>query len=297
MGLIQNAQIVTVIVPAYNHEKYIIECLESIHQQTFRNFQWIVVDDGSKDSTPQILQANKNKYGYELILQKNKGLSQTLTDVLKDYAVGKYVCICASDDFWCVDKLEKQLRFMEANPEYAMCYGRTYNIDINSNILGVENYTKYKGGMIFEEIIMQKFHPPVNYMIRRDVLRELGYYKGGVIAEDFYMNCLIAYKYPIGYIPEILGYYRIAELQKKRDPYLLYKSHEDTINLFKKEAVYSKAYSLHCLRCFMMLSVYKRYKLLSLKYFFKSFKSFKSLKNIFAMDALRGYFHLISYWQ
>lgn len=291
MESMQNTQLVTVIVPAYNHEKYIIECLESIHKQTYRNFQWIVVDDGSQDSTPKILQDNQGKYGYQLIIQKNKGLSRTLTDTLKEFAVGKYICICASDDFWCEDKLEKQVKFMEAHPEYAMCYGRAYNVDINSNILGVENYSKFEGGMVFEKIITQEFHPPVNYIIRKDVLEELGWYKAGVIAEDFYMNCLIAHKYPIGYIPEILGYYRVAGLQAKRDPYSLYKSHEDTINMFKAEAIYSKAYLLHCLRCFMMLSVYKRYKLLSMKY------GLKAWRYLLTMDALRGYYHLICYWQ
>lgn len=283
--------IVTVIVPAYNHEKYIIECLDSIHAQTFRNFQWIVVDDGSKDTTPQILHDNQEKYGYQLIVQKNKGLSQTLTDTIKEYAKGYYLCICASDDYWCVDKLERQVAFMEAHPEFAMCYGRTYNIDVNSNVYGVEDYTKYKGGMIFDDIILQKFHPPVNYMIKIDVIRELGYFKSGVMAEDFYMNCLIASKYPIGYIPETLGYYRVADLQRKRDPYLLYKSHEDTINLFKTETIYYKAYSLHCLRSFMMLSVYKRYKILSLKYLRHI------LKYIFTVDALRGVYHLICFWK
>lgn len=283
--------LITVIVPAYNHEKYILECLDSISKQTFRDFQWIVVDDGSKDNTPHILRDNQEKYDYQLIIQKNKGLSQTLTDTIKEYAEGRYLCICASDDYWCTDKLEKQVAFMETHIECAMCYGRTYNVDANSKVLGLENYVNYKGGMIFEDIIMQTFHPPVNYMIRIDILSELGYYKAGVIAEDFYMNCLIAYKYPIGYIPEILGYYRIAELQSKRDPYLLYKSHEDTINMFKNETIYSKAYSLHCMRCFMMLSVYKRYKFLSLKYFGHT------LESLFTVDALRGFYHLICFWK
>lgn len=92
----EERQIVTVIVPAYNYEKYIIECLDSIHEQTFRNFQWIVVDDGFKYAIPQILRYNQEKYGYPLILQENKEVSQKLTDTIKNYTAGKYLCICIS---------------------------------------------------------------------------------------------------------------------------------------------------------------------------------------------------------
>lgn len=286
-----NNIIITVIVPAYNHQKYILECLDSIYKQTYHNFQWIVVDDGSIDNTPILLKNNQEKYGYQLILQKNKGLAQTLTDTISQYACGKYICICASDDYWCESKLEIQLHYMECHFDYAMCYGQTYEVDTDSNIICVGDSSKYKDGIVFNDIITQKFHPPVNYMIRKNILEEFDYYPQGIIAEDFYMNCLISSKYKVGYIPKILGYYRIEKLQKKRDPLILHESHKYTIDLFKDKPIYKKAIKLYYMRAFYSLSIFSSYKLISIKYAFRSI--------LFAHKTLylKGIYHFIFSWK
>ena len=271
--------LVTVVVPAYNHEKYIIECLDSIANQTFKNFQWIVVDDCSKDRTAQILKEKKMKYGYQLILhEKNMGLSATLTDVLSTYAEGKYISLCASDDFWEVEKLAKQVEFLEKHPDCAIVYGKTYYVNSESVRLQKYKYRQnYKGGYVFKDIITQNFHPPVNYMYRHSVLKALGYYKSGVIAEDFYMNCLIAHDYKFGYIPEFISSYRVEELEKKRDPFILMKSHLYTIELFKGCQEYEIAIRKFYLRSFRLLSRYQKYKIVALKYMLLSYRDFFSI--------------------
>ena len=281
---------ITVIVPCYNHEKYVLQCLKSIKEQTYKNFQWIVVDDGSKDNSVQILKEHQNEFGYTLICQANKGLAQTLTDIIKNYATGKYISICASDDYWVPNKLEIQYNFLEKNPQYAMCYGKTYDIDTKSNILGVSDSSKYKSGYIFNEIITQEFHPPVNYMYRKETLKEFNFFPANIIAEDFYMNCLIAQKYPIGFINEIQSYYRIAELSSKRDPMKLLKCHENTINIFQNTEIYNYAIQLQYLRNFRILSLYKKYKIASLKY------GIKCISLFFKKDFTISIYHLIFRW-
>lgn len=231
------------------------------------------------------------KYNFKLILQENKGLSQSLTDTIKKYAYGKYISLCASDDYWLLDKIEIQVKFMEDNPEFAMCFGNSYYIDANSNIIGDSLTEKFKGGYIFEEIITQKFHPPVNYMIKKNVLEEFGYYKGEKIAEDFYMNCLISSKYKIGCMKDIVGYYRIAPLTSKRDPFSLYKCHRDTIELFRNELIYKNAVNLSNLRMACSLSLYTKYKILSIKYLILS------INNIFNIKWILSVFHLIFSWK
>ena len=109
--------LVTVIVPSYNHKRFIIQCLDSIKDQTYPNIQWIVVDDGSKDGSQELLKEKQNYYGYELYLQENKGLSATLTDMIKNYGKGKYVACCASDDAWLPDKIKIQVEYMEEHPD------------------------------------------------------------------------------------------------------------------------------------------------------------------------------------
>jgi alpha-1,3-rhamnosyltransferase len=286
-----NDFLITVIIPCYNHEKYLMECIESINNQKYRNFQWIIVDDGSKDSCPKILKENKEKYNYDLILQNNKGLAQTLTETIRFHAKGKYICLCASDDFWVPEKLEIQIDFMEKNPEYAMCYGKTYFIDSNSKRLNFENNANFKGGYIFEDIILQRFHPPVNYMVKKEVLEEMGYYKSGIIGEDFYMNCLIANKYKIGFIPEYLGYYRLVRIEAKRDPYASLKCLRNSIDIFKEHPIYNKAVLLSNFRTANMLVYYSKYKFKSLQYLIKSIKNYKCI------DLARYFFHFLMVWK
>ena len=281
-------ELITVIVPCYNHEKYIIECLESINNQTYRDFQWIVIDDGSKDSSPKILAEHQETYKYELILQENKGLANTLTETLQRLAKGKYIAICASDDYWAPNKLEIQLDFMNQNPQYAMCYGKTYYIDAQSKLLNHKNSTYLTGGYIFEEIITLKFHLPVNYFIKKEILKEIGYFKPNIIGEDFYMNCLISKNHPIGFVNEFLSYYRVVSIEKKRDPLASLMCIKSTIDLFEKEPIYKKAINLFYYRASITLCNYKKYKRNSLIYFLKGINNYSFL------DFLKFAYHFLT---
>lgn len=278
--------LLTVIVPCYNHDRYLLECLESIYCQSYKEFQWIVVDDGSTDLCPQILKENQGRFGYELVLQENKGLSETLTGIIKDYVKGDYICICASDDTWEPQKLEMQLAFMLANPEYALSFSKCYYMNLSSERLGTSESQYFRSGYVFEDIICQRVHLPVNYMCKKKVIEELGYYKSGVIAEDFYMNCLISEKYPIGFINEYLSSYRVAPLETKRDPYSLVQSHRDTIDLFKKNLIYSEALLVSQLSFAYTLSSFIKYKKKAIKYLFLSMKKCYTLRWIKAAGNL-----------
>lgn len=265
---------VTVIVPSYNHERFLIECLESIYNQTFKEFQWIVVDDGSKDSSPQILQENQKKYNYTLILQQNIGLANTLNHVIKEFASGVYIAICASDDYWLPDKLMKQVNYMINNVDVAMCYGRTYYVDTKSKVLDIKQNHKYRGGDIFEDIILQRFHPPVNYLIKKNIIEDVGYYKPNVIGEDFYMNCFIALKYKIGFINEYLGFYRVADIGLKRDPYNSFADIRHTIDMFNFHPIYREAVRRSNNRSAIALAGYRKYKFFSIKFAILSIREF-----------------------
>jgi glycosyltransferase involved in cell wall biosynthesis len=257
--------LVSIIVPCYNHEKYVEQCIESIVNQTYKNIQLIVIDDGSKDKSPEILRQLQKKYGFILECQKNIGLACTLNRGIKEFAQGKYVTFCASDDYWCTTKLEKQICFMEANPDTPMCYGKMYAIKDNKNI--DKHYSSkinenLKGGFIFKEILTQKFHPPVSYLCRKDVFSQIGYYPEGCLAEDFYMNCTISEHYKIGYIDDYLAYYRIL-MKPQRLIYVAY-SHLETIEKFKHSPYYRKAKLMWYLKFLNWFGGDMKYKKLAL---------------------------------
>lgn len=273
--------LVTVVVPAYNHEKYIIDCLESIDNQTYRDFQWIIADDCSTDNTPMILKENQSKYGYELILhKKNKGISATLTEMIQDYAKGKYISALASDDMYLPSKIEKQLKFMEANPQYGMCYSRNYSIDVSGNIIGKEDSHHYKSGWIFKDILSISFHLGTCKMTRRDALESVGYYPSGIMAEDLYMNCKIAEKYQIGLLDDYLGKYRCAPTGSKRDPMKLVMSHKETIDLYKDREEYDYAIKRWYVHSAGILSSYKKYKMTAFKYLCCAFFNINNINDI-----------------
>ena len=187
-----NKPLVSVIVPSYNHENYITQCIESIVNQTYSNFELIVVDDGSTDKSVEILSRLKSKYVFTLICQKNMGLSATLTHVIKNIAKGEYISICASDDLWVDRKIQTQVEFMVKDFELQMCYSKCYYIDRNSIVIKNKKFYKeeilYRGGYLFKDIFLLKYHPPVSYMFTRKILEELNFFPSDIYCEDFYMN-------------------------------------------------------------------------------------------------------------
>jgi len=261
----QNYPLVSIIVPCYNHEKYVNECISSIMNQTFKNFELTVIDDGSKDQSFKVLKDLQKKYKFNLIYQENRGISATLNRGIKEFANGKYVCFCASDDFWTLEKLDKQVTFMEKYPDLPMCYGNTYYIDDNSNPVNRVN-KNLKGGWLFEEMFTFKLHPPVNYIFRTTIFKEVGYYDETVYAEDYYMNLKIATHHRIGYLNEYLSFYRINFTPNKIERInKILDSHLKVIEDYKTHRLYKKAKNRVYLNKLDWLSGFKTSKRMAIK--------------------------------
>ncbi|HNX15296.1 MAG TPA: glycosyltransferase family 2 protein [Oscillospiraceae bacterium] len=113
---------VSIITPAFNARKYLHETIQSVEQQTFTDWEMIIVDDCSKDETFNIACSFAKKDNRIKVIQnqKNSGVAATRNAAL-DVATGDYVAFLDSDDKWMPDKIEKQLSFMEKNG-YALTY-------------------------------------------------------------------------------------------------------------------------------------------------------------------------------
>ena len=254
--------LVSIVVPSYNHSQYINECIESIFNQSYTNFELIVIDDGSKDNSVEILKKLKLKYDFKLIAKKNEGLSKSLNIGFKDHSNGYYLTFCASDDYWHKDKLKKQVAFLEDNQDYQMVFTKAYSVDHNSNTL--ENRTLeinkgLLGGDIFKEIILQKIHPPVNYLFRSSIIKKLGFYDEEIWAEDFDMNLRISEHNKIGFIDQFLFFYRQPEYNKNLNFKTIY-SHRKSIEKFKHSRYYKTAIKKWHYKCFLWYAPYKKGK-------------------------------------
>ena len=108
--------LVSIIVPVYNAEKYICETVECVRKQTYENWELLLVEDCSKDSTVAVLQEYLEKVKdarVRLIRQeKNNGAARSRNRGLKE-ACGRYIAYLDADDLWVPEKLEKELAFME----------------------------------------------------------------------------------------------------------------------------------------------------------------------------------------
>ena len=174
---------ISIIIPVYNVEKYLRECLESVLNQTFRDFEIICVDDGSIDKSLEILQEYKKKDDRFVILQqKHSGAGAARNNGIRA-AQGKYIQFLDSDDYFEPDMLEEMYNHAEKfNADLTVCSSR--KVDDEGNILetGSPNFPinidkvpmeKVFSRKDFKEDIFSLFTPVVwNKLIKRSLLKE-----------------------------------------------------------------------------------------------------------------------------
>lgn len=116
----QDHQLISVIMPVYNGEQFIRESIDSILNQTYRNFEFIIVNDGSVDSTKQIIGSYDDKRIVLLDLPANQGVSNA-RNAGTDISRGEYIAFCDADDLYDPDRLRTQLDFLTGHPSIDIC--------------------------------------------------------------------------------------------------------------------------------------------------------------------------------
>ncbi len=112
--------LVSIILPTYNGEKYIKRAIESVLSQTFSNWELLVIDDGSIDNTKSIVRVYNDKRIIYLKNEVNLGIQKTLNKGIRE-AKGEYIARIDDDDIWCdKDKLQKQVEFLEMNTDHIL---------------------------------------------------------------------------------------------------------------------------------------------------------------------------------
>ncbi len=248
----KNLPLVTVVIPSYNHEKYIEEAVNSIIKQTYQNIEFIVIDDGSSDNSPKILTDLSNKYDFKYIHRPNKGLIRTLNEAL-DLATGIYFTMLGSDDYYSPKKIDIQIKFFQKNPQKVLCYANTISINSNGDI-GKEGKTKhFRSGFVFDNLLYQCFIPLPTVMVKTDILREFRFDERFFL-EDYPLWLKITQKYQIGYIKEALTYYRMHDTNVSSDMIKMIKEVERILADYKEYKTYPKVISKWYLRWFADLS-------------------------------------------
>ncbi len=125
--------IISVILPVYNAEKYIEEAINSILEQTYQNFELIIINDGSTDTSLSVINQYKKNNKVRIVTQENKGLIFTLNKGI-DLAKGQYIARMDADDIAHPERFEKQISLFEANPSLGVCSASTENFGAETDI-------------------------------------------------------------------------------------------------------------------------------------------------------------------
>lgn len=176
--------------------------IQSVLNQTFRDFEVIVVDDGSEDNTKEVVSKFGDQVAY--LYQENQERSAARNNGIK-HSRGQYITFLDSDDLYLPDKLKVQVELMDKNPEYGMSYSSSVWMDENNKYL--HTWRDSLNGWIFPEMMLaihNKITVP-SVMINRRVLDDVGYFNESInICEDYEYWCRIAMKYPVLLIKKAL---------------------------------------------------------------------------------------------
>jgi glycosyltransferase involved in cell wall biosynthesis len=215
---------VSIIIPAYNADQYIRTALESVLAQSYRDYEVIVVDDGSTDDTKATVHAVGGPIHY--IYQSNQGASAARNTGIRAVK-GELLCFLDADDSWTPDKLRTQVEFMERNSEVGLVFSDEEEFDENGmqcrSLLSKSRfYSEIVAGSViggaFQKLLEENFIPTSTVMVRTTCFDTTGLFDVALkAAEDRDMWSRIAVYFPIASIPKLLGRKRAVASGLSRD--------------------------------------------------------------------------------
>lgn len=201
-------QLVSIIAPCYNAERFLEAAIESIFAQDYENFEVIIVDDGSTDNSVEMLKALQSTYSFQLYQQPNQGVSAALNHGLR-YAKGNYVSTPDLDDIMLPSSVRVRARYLDEHPEVG-CVGAliTY-MDVDGNDTKSQSRT-FIERLGFDAILHSAVvvGAPVA-LYRMQAIKDANGYDPDIRVQDFQMTLRIASKgYEIHVLPVIVTRYR-----------------------------------------------------------------------------------------
>ena len=197
----ERAPAVSVVIPAYNAERFIGEAVNSVLEQTYRDFEVIVVDDGSTDKTAEVVKTCEEvRYLY-----KENGGTASARNRGVEASRGHYVAFLDADNLWEPEKLEVQIALFERQPSLVWSYTDSLLVDEEKEqpVYRKSQLVGHPEGDVLERLIHGNFMPPSTVVVARDVLKEMGGFDESNlhrISEGWELWTRIAGQYPVGYV-------------------------------------------------------------------------------------------------
>ena len=199
--------VISVIIAAFNSERTIQETVESVLNQTFSDLELIVIDDGSTDSTLEVLSRIEDPrlkvFSYPnagVAASRNRGIAR---------ASGEYVAFLDHDDLWTPDKLEAQLRALQENPQAGVAYSLVHCIDEAGRFLHPGSRITASGDVYARLLVTDFLDTVSNPLIRKEALDQVGGFdESFASADDWDVLLRLAARYPFACVPAVQVLYR-----------------------------------------------------------------------------------------
>ncbi len=226
---------VSVIVPVYNAEKFLGETVESILEQTYQDFEIIIVNDGSTDKSAEIIKSLDDER-IICIYQKNQGVSAARNKAILQ-SRGEYIALLDHDDLWLPEKLEKQIPVLDGNSEVGLVYSDCYCVDIKEKVIErAFEQTKPFRGAVLPELFLSNFIPCLTAVIRKTVFEKAGLFDPKfTIAEEYDFFLRAAKNCKIEYVDLPLAKYRVHEGNISKDLILWHQEVIEILDRFLRE--------------------------------------------------------------
>ena len=200
---------VSVVMKVYNGERFLREAIDSVLAQTYTDFELVIIDDGSTDSSAAIIQSYQDSRIRFLQNEKNLGLCATQNKVIAE-AKGKYIAVMDCDDISYPERLMEQVTFLENHPEVMMCGTFRNDIVDGQERLFCKPVHLDNETLQFSLVFGNFFFTHSSIMFRGEEYRKSNLSYGAVsIAEDYQIITEMARRYPVAMIPKCLVGYRI----------------------------------------------------------------------------------------
>ena len=218
--------IVSVVVPSYNHAPFVAATLQSIMKQTLQPAELIVIDDGSTDESPQIIERvlNDCPFPCELIARENRGLCATLNEGF-GRTRGEYFAYLGSDDFWLPGFLEARVGLLESRPGAVLAYGHTYFIDEQNHIIdSTADWAEYVDGDVQKMLLQTTAPESTTVLYRRANLAGQRWNENSRL-EDYELYLRLSAEGEFAFDARILSAWRRHDWNTSRDQTFMLEEH------------------------------------------------------------------------
>jgi alpha-1,3-rhamnosyltransferase len=205
--------LVSVVMPAYNHERFVEEAVRGVWAQTYPNVELVVLDDGSRDRTPEILGELQaaSPIPMQVVCKANEGLTRTLNRGLA-LARGEFIALGSGDDRHLPRHVEALVRAAREAAPGTVVHGDVCMIDGAGARTGrsLSDDFPFRSGSVYEDLLLLKTTlPSIASLVPAVLFAEAGGYNEASLLDDWELFLKLTRRHPVRYVPEVLAEYRV----------------------------------------------------------------------------------------